>query len=78
MRFARAPPIDNLAGLNDGKGTFEIVSGRGSAMHFRMNFVKRLGEVFKNLDWILQDSPTDPKWQAEFECFDSFYKRFSN
>jgi hypothetical protein len=58
----------------DGKGTFQIVSGPGSAMHFRMNFVKRLGEVFKNLDWILQDGQTDPTWQAEFECFDSFYK----
>jgi hypothetical protein len=58
----------------DGKGTFQIVAGAGSAMHFRMNFAKRLGEVFKNLDWILHDGPMDELWAAEFNCFEVFYK----
>jgi hypothetical protein len=43
-------------------------------MHFRMNFIKRLGEVFKNLDHILGDGPTDEAWLAEFQAFDSLYQ----
>jgi hypothetical protein len=54
---------------------FQILSGPGSAMHFRMNFIKRLGEVFKNLDHILGDGPTDEAWLAEFQAFDSLYQK---
>src|SRR6266478_3423602 len=57
----------------DGKGTFQIVSGPGSAQHFRTNFVKRLGEVFTNLEWSLGDHPTK-EWLAEFQVFDSLYE----
>jgi hypothetical protein len=54
--------------------TFQILSGPGSAMHFRMNFIKRLGEVFKNLDHILGDGPADQTWLAEFQVFDSLFQ----
>jgi hypothetical protein len=62
----------------DGNGSFQIVAGPGSAKHFRMNFVKRLGEVFRNLDWLYDNGLADQRWSAEFECFDSFYRAFSN
>lgn len=62
----------------DGKGLFQMVAGPGSAQHFRMNFVKRLGEVFKNLDWLLDNGQEDDRWRAEFRCFDSFYRAFTD
>jgi len=31
-------------------------------------------EFFRNLDWILGDGQTDDTWNAEFECFNSFYQ----
>lgn len=56
----------------DGK-QFQILAGPGSALHFRMNFLKRLGEVFYNLKWSLQGDPTE-RWLAEFRVFDSLYR----
>jgi len=62
----------------DGKGSFQIVAGPRSVEHFRMNFVKRLGEVFRNLDWLFDNGRADERWKTEFELFDSFYQAFSN
>jgi hypothetical protein len=56
----------------DGK-SFQILAGPGSLQHFRMNFLKRLGEVFRNLQLILGDGPTDQDWLEEFHVFDSLY-----
>jgi len=39
-----------------------------------VNFLKRLGEVFRNLYLILGDGPTDEMWLEEFQVFDSLYR----
>src|SRR5258708_32161077 len=36
-----------------GKLEYRILAGPGSNQHFRANFLKRLGEAFSNLEWIL-------------------------
>jgi hypothetical protein len=56
-----------------GGGGFQILAGRGSAKFFRSNFLKRLGEVFYNLYWILGNGPTDESWIAEFQIFETLY-----
>ena len=57
----------------DGKGLCKIVAGSGSALHFRLNFAKRLGEVFYNLLLILGEAPPDEMLTAEFKAFESLY-----
>ena len=56
----------------DGKN-FQILAGPTSLQHFRVNFLKRLGEAFRNLYLILGDA-TDEKWLKEFQVFDSLYR----
>jgi len=57
----------------DGKGLHKIVAGSGSALHFRANFVKRLGEVFYNLYYIVGQAPPDEFLIAEFSAFETLY-----
>lgn len=57
----------------DDLGTFRIVAGPGSAKFFRMNFLKRLGEVFYNLYFILGQAPPDKHLSAEIKLFQSLY-----
>lgn len=56
----------------DGKGRYRIMAGSGSVRHFQSNFVKRLGEYFQNLQWILNAQP-DKFSINEFQLFESFY-----
>jgi hypothetical protein len=56
----------------DGDGLYRIMAGSGSFNFFRANFAKRLGEYFKNLEWILTASPTNFSID-EFRLFESFY-----
>ena len=58
----------------DGKGRVRIVAGIGSAKFFRHNFVKRLGEVFYNLYWVLGNGPPNESLIAEFQVFESLYR----
>jgi hypothetical protein len=62
----------------DGRGSFQIISGPGSAGHFRMNLLKRLGEAFRNLDWIRDHGLAANTWHAEFECYEALYQSISN
>jgi len=57
----------------DGKGLYKIVAGPGSAMHFRLNFLKRLGEVFYNLSFILGEAAPDDALNAEIKAYESLY-----
>ncbi|MGB2603959.1 MAG: hypothetical protein WBC78_10205 [Candidatus Sulfotelmatobacter sp.] len=57
----------------DGTGLHKIVAGPGSALHFRFNFLKRLGEVFYNLYFILGEAPPDETLTAEINAFESLY-----
>jgi len=54
--------------------TATIVAGIGSAKFFRNNFLKRLGEVFYNLSYILGDAPPDTALADEINCFLGFYE----
>lgn len=56
----------------DGKGQHRIIAGLGSVQFFRANFVKRLGEYFYNLLWILNAEPHKFSL-GEFRLFESFY-----
>lgn len=59
-------------------GDVRIVAGPGSAQFFRDNFLKRLGEVFHNLDWAFQNGvPLEPL-KAEFRVFESLYDSLRN
>jgi hypothetical protein len=58
----------------NGKGLYKIVAGPGSALHFRLNFAKRLGEVFYNLLHILGEAPPDTTLIAEFKAFEALYQ----
>lgn len=62
----------------DGKGNLKIVAGSGSVNYFRMNFIKRLGEVFYNLNWIVGAGLQDESVMAEIELFDSLYHKLEN
>ncbi len=57
----------------DGTGLHKIVAGAGSALHFRINFIKRLGEVLYNLFFIVGAAPPDEMLTAEFRAFESLY-----
>jgi hypothetical protein len=57
----------------DGGGRCVIMAGSGSARFFRGNFLKRLGEVFYNLDWIAGNSSLSDALAAEFRVFESLY-----
>lgn len=53
-----------------------LAAGEGSAKVFRHNFVKRLAEVFFNLDWMSQQDVTPEKLEAitvEFRIFEKLY-----
>ena len=45
---------------------------------FRENFLKRLGEVFHNLSWILGDGPLDDSLINEFQVFELLYHELEN
>src|SRR5713101_4280370 len=62
----------------DGKGNLKIVAGSGSVNHFRANFIKRLGEVFSNLNWIVGAGLQDNSIMDEIELFDSLYRKLEN
>ncbi len=62
----------------DGKGLYKIVAGSGSALHFRLNFAKRLGEVFYNLLYILGEAPPDETLIAEFKAFEALYQELQS
>ena len=49
-----------------------ILAGPGSAETFRRNFLHRLAEVFYNLEWLLQNQPSDFR-KAEFELHEHLY-----
>jgi hypothetical protein len=57
----------------DGFGLHKIVAGSGSALHFRFNFLKRLGEVFLNLSQLVGEAPPDETLSAEFKAYESLY-----
>ncbi len=61
----------------DGTGRYQILAGSGSVLHFRSNFLKRLGEVFWNLYWILGAQP-DAFRIAEFRVYESLYHELEN
>ncbi len=61
----------------DGKGRYRIMPGVGSVHFFRSNFVKRLGEYFYNVLWILNAKP-DKFSINEFQLFESFYHDLEN
>jgi hypothetical protein len=61
----------------DGKGRYRIMAGSGSVHFFRLNFVKRLGEYFYNLFWILNAQPHMFS-MAEFQLLESFYRDLEN
>jgi len=61
----------------DGKGRYRIMAGSGSVHFFQSNFVKRLGEYFYNLLWILNAQP-DTFSIKEFQLFESFYRDLKN
>jgi hypothetical protein len=57
----------------DGNGRYRIMAGSGSVHYFQSNFVKRLGEYFYNLLWILNAQPN--KFSVdEFQLFETFYR----
>jgi hypothetical protein len=56
----------------DGSGRYRIMAGSGSVHFFQLNFVKRLGEYFYNLLWILNARPENFSIK-EFQLFESFY-----
>ena len=53
----------------------DIYAGPGSAKSFRENFLKRLTEVFYNLEWLHNDTKDEdkPKIATEFESYKKFY-----
>jgi hypothetical protein len=51
----------------------KIIAGSGSAMHFRENVLKRLGEVFLNFSVILGEAPPDETLAAEITAFEALY-----
>jgi hypothetical protein len=57
----------------DGVGHFRIMAGPGSVQFFRLNFLKRFGEVFCNLQWILNARPNEFP-MAEFRAFEALYR----
>ena len=57
----------------DGKGNFQILAGSGSARHFRVNLLKRLAEVFSNLDWELNAGVPAQDLMPEFRAFERLY-----
>jgi len=59
----------------DGEGNLKIVAGSGSVNYFRMNFLKRLGEVFYNLEWLVRAGLLNQSVRAEIELFDSLYRK---
>jgi hypothetical protein len=61
----------------DGKGRYRIMAGSGSVQHFQSNFVKRLGEYFYNLVWILDNQPSNFSIN-EFRLFESLYNDLEN
>ena len=56
----------------DGSGLCRIMAGRGSVKVFRQNLVKRLAEVFYNLEWILDGRPQEFT-RKEFNVFEKLY-----
>ena len=57
----------------DGKGNFQILAGSGSAHHFRVNLLKRLVDVFSNLDWELNAGVPAQDLMREFRAFERLY-----
>jgi hypothetical protein len=57
----------------DGFGLHKIIAGSGSALHFRFNFLKRLGEVFLNFSQLVGEAPLDETLSAEFNAYESLY-----
>ncbi|HXY00009.1 MAG TPA: hypothetical protein VEI54_03750 [Candidatus Limnocylindrales bacterium] len=68
---------EHIYQVND-QGEFRIVAGPGSAKFFRMNFIKRLGEVFFNLSFLLGDAPPDEQLSAEIEVFHSLVQKLKS
>jgi len=58
----------------DGKGDIQILAGQGSAKHFRENLMKRLGEVFVNLDWHLNAGVPKDQLRPEFRAYENLYR----
>jgi hypothetical protein len=57
----------------DGFGLHKIVAGSGSALHFRFNFLKRLGEVFLNISQLIGEAPPVEVLMTEFRAYESLY-----
>jgi hypothetical protein len=57
----------------DGKGNVQILAGSGSARHFRVNLLKRLAEVFSNLEWELNAGIQAQELMQEFRAFEHLY-----
>jgi hypothetical protein len=61
----------------DGKGNLQILAGRGSARHFRINLLKRLAEAFLNLDWQLNAGMPAQDLMKEFHAFERLYNELA-
>lgn len=57
----------------DGKGNLQILAGRGSARHFRVNLLRRLSEAFLNLEWELNAGVKPEEMMQEFRAFERLY-----
>ncbi len=54
----------------------EIMAGRGSASVFRVNFFKRLAEVFSNLKWIKENAQRNFD-EEEFRMYERLYEELN-
>lgn len=63
---------EHIYDIND-KGEVQIFAGPGSSRHFRVNLLKRLGEVFANLEWLLDAGVPAEDMIAEFRAFERLY-----
>lgn len=60
-----------------GTDTYRILAGVGSNKYFRENFFKRLGEVFYNFIWILENRPGEFSF-TEFQDYEALYLRLKS
>lgn len=65
--------VEGVGGTN----SYRIIAGAGSNQYFRENFLKRLGEVFYNFKWILNNRPSEFSL-TEFQKFEALYLELKN
>jgi hypothetical protein len=62
----------------DGKGQIQILAGSGSSSYFRVNLLKRLGEAFSNLEWLLNAGIPVQNLMREFRAFECLYQELED